>query len=420
MPSRLSTFAKGFLSVAGFVLVLSTAAIAQTSTITYQGRLSDGGTAPTGTYDMQFKLYDTPTVGTGTLQGSPNTVTNGTVNVTSGVFTVQLDFGAGGFPGTDRYLEINVRHPGDPSYTTLSPRQQFSSTPYAIRAATATNNVLKGGDTMTGPLVLSGDPTVALGAATRQYVDSGDALKLNLSGGTMAGALNLGGNSISGLSTLTASGTLTAGGLTLAGNGVITAPRVENSASDPAAASAGNSGRLYYNTGVKALEFSDGTTWQSVATATSGGSTAANFLFSYATTTQTVVTSNTFQDVTFDTSPQIDGWVHLAGTGSFTCPQTGVYLIQYSAEVLAGSANPNTTSLRGLLNGVEIAGSQASVLPANANLIAPMSKSFVAGMTAGDILKIQFTGSNASAQLIANSGNGTTRPSASVTIIKIQ
>ena len=68
-----------------------------------------------------------------------------------------------------------MRHPGDPTYTTLSPRQQLTSTPYAIRAATATNNVLKSGDTMTGALVLSGDPTVALGAATKQYVDSADA-----------------------------------------------------------------------------------------------------------------------------------------------------------------------------------------------------------------------------------------------------
>jgi hypothetical protein len=185
-----------FRSLMLMALLVLTASIisAQTSTFTYQGRLTDGGTPPTGTYDMQFKLYDTATVGTGTLQGSPNTVTNATVNVASGVFTVQLDFGASGFPGTDRYLEINVRHPGDPSYTTLSPRQQLTSTPYAIRAATATNNVLKGGDTMTGQLVLSGDPTVALGAATKQYVDSGDALKLNLSGGTMTGPLVLSGN----------------------------------------------------------------------------------------------------------------------------------------------------------------------------------------------------------------------------------
>lgn len=51
------------------------------------------------------------------------------------------------------------------------------------------------GGTMTGPLVLSGAPTVDLNPATKLYVDnavsSGDATKLNLSGGTMTGDLVL-------------------------------------------------------------------------------------------------------------------------------------------------------------------------------------------------------------------------------------
>ena len=39
-------------------------------------------------------------------------------------------------------------------------------------SGSASANVLKAGDSMTGPLVLSGDPTNALGAATKQYVDN--------------------------------------------------------------------------------------------------------------------------------------------------------------------------------------------------------------------------------------------------------
>ena len=56
--------------------------------------------------------------------------------------------------------------------------------------------VNKAGDTMTGPLVLSGDPTQPMEAATKQYVDqhggggpSGDYLPL--SGGTLTGPLTL-------------------------------------------------------------------------------------------------------------------------------------------------------------------------------------------------------------------------------------
>ena len=59
------------------------------------------------------------------------------VTVTNGTFTVPLDFGVSGFPGANRYLEINVRHPGDPSYATLSPRQPLTSSPYSIRSLSA-------------------------------------------------------------------------------------------------------------------------------------------------------------------------------------------------------------------------------------------------------------------------------------------
>jgi len=57
--------------------------------------------------------------------------------------------------------------------------------PYAITF------VNKACDTMTGPLILSGDPTTALGAATKQYVDAADALKVAKAGDTMTGLLVL-------------------------------------------------------------------------------------------------------------------------------------------------------------------------------------------------------------------------------------
>ena len=50
---------------------------------------------------------------------------------------MQLDFGVTAFPGANRFLEISVR-PNGGSFATLSPRQQISSTPYAIRTLSAT------------------------------------------------------------------------------------------------------------------------------------------------------------------------------------------------------------------------------------------------------------------------------------------
>lgn len=61
----------------------------------------------------------------------------------------------------------------------------------------------KAGDTMTGFLTLSADPTNTLHAATKQYVDSGLGDKVDLSGGTMTGLLILSGDPSAGLGAAT-------------------------------------------------------------------------------------------------------------------------------------------------------------------------------------------------------------------------
>ena len=100
---------------------------------TYQGKLTDGGVPANGTYDLEFRLYNA--LSSGTQVGS--TVTKEDVTVAIGLFTVQLDFG-NVFDGTALYLEIAVR-PGasEEAYTTLTPRQPLTPTPYALYSATA-------------------------------------------------------------------------------------------------------------------------------------------------------------------------------------------------------------------------------------------------------------------------------------------
>src|ERR1051325_10446958 len=95
--------------VAAVLLAVAAVGSAQTTTFTYQGRLLENGVNATGIYDFQFTVYDTVTVGTGTAQGAPVLVS--AVPVTSGLFTVPLDFGAAVFPGADRFLEIAVKKP---------------------------------------------------------------------------------------------------------------------------------------------------------------------------------------------------------------------------------------------------------------------------------------------------------------------
>ena len=111
-------------------LALPAAALAQPlgTAFTYQGRLNDGGSPAQGTYDFQFILYDAVVGG---AQVGP-LLTRDDVAVSSGLFTLSLDFGAV-FGASKRWLEIGVR-PGASTgvYTPLAPRQELSAAPAAL------------------------------------------------------------------------------------------------------------------------------------------------------------------------------------------------------------------------------------------------------------------------------------------------
>src|SRR5437870_1119943 len=127
-----------------FMLLLVMASVGatrgqQTTSFTYQGRLTDAGAPANNNYDLQFTLWDAAVGGTQQPQPAPNALTKTNVAVTGGVFSVLLDFGLSAFPGADRFLEVGVRPGGSGgAFTILSPRQQISSTPYALRTLNAT------------------------------------------------------------------------------------------------------------------------------------------------------------------------------------------------------------------------------------------------------------------------------------------
>jgi hypothetical protein len=108
-------------------------AFAQGTAFTYQGRLDNNNTPANGTYDLSFSAFDADT--NGNLIAGP--VTNTAVAVSNGLFTVTMDFGAGVFDGSQRWLEIAVSTNGADAFDTVSPRQEITPAPYAIRAQTA-------------------------------------------------------------------------------------------------------------------------------------------------------------------------------------------------------------------------------------------------------------------------------------------
>jgi hypothetical protein len=112
----------------------ATAARAQGNAFIYQGQLNSGGAPVDGASDLTFTLYNAA-IGGGTV-GTSNVFND--LPISNGVFTVTLDFGAGAFDGTARWLQLAVR-PGAStgSYTNLDPRQPILATPYAMRATAA-------------------------------------------------------------------------------------------------------------------------------------------------------------------------------------------------------------------------------------------------------------------------------------------
>ena len=111
---------------------------------------------------------------------------------------------------TKQYVDTGVSAAQTTANTANATANAANATANAAAAA-ANSKVSKSGDTMTGTLMLNGNPTAAMQAATKQYVDSvvgsgtaggattvyvdaQDALRVAKSGDTMTGALILNAN----------------------------------------------------------------------------------------------------------------------------------------------------------------------------------------------------------------------------------
>ena len=209
-------------SIGVLLIVFSTflSVSAQTTAFSYQGSLRDNNTPANGSFQMQFKLFDS--LGGAGQIGS--TITDVPVTVTSGVFSVRLDFGSNALSGANRWIEIAVRHNSGESYTTLAPREQLASSPYAVRTLSAamaddsqklggvnaseyvTNST--GGDSFirnqatlqpTSNFNISGTGTASIFNATTQYNLGGSRIlsnsgTQNLFAGINAGASNTTGS----------------------------------------------------------------------------------------------------------------------------------------------------------------------------------------------------------------------------------
>jgi hypothetical protein len=194
----------------------------QTTAFTYQGQLRDGGTNANGTYTMTFKLYDALNGG-GQIGSSITTSTT----LANGLFSVNLDFGAGAFNGTGRWLDITAQS-GTDAPETLTPRVQVLPAPYALFAAVAAtvtngaimNAQLAGNAVNTTNIQNNAITTmqIAAGAVTTAQIANGvvtDAKIDSVSGSKVSGAV------ASATFATSAGSATTAGSATIAGTATL-------------------------------------------------------------------------------------------------------------------------------------------------------------------------------------------------------
>jgi hypothetical protein len=113
---------------------LTEAQAAMGSAFTFQGRLHHEGALANGAFEMRFTLFDAAEAGS----QIGDVLTIQPVTVADGAFAVRLDFGAGAFSGSARYLQVEVRPDGsETAFTLLSPRQELTPGVYALFSAGA-------------------------------------------------------------------------------------------------------------------------------------------------------------------------------------------------------------------------------------------------------------------------------------------
>ena len=213
--------------------------------LSYQGRLTDddgdllGGSGTD--YVFRFSIWDNSTVGSGTRLWPSATPGNATTTVTEGVFNINIGDTTNGtdaltynFEDNDTvYLQVEVSSNGT-TFETLSPRQQITSSGFAINANTvrgfvpaqsASGNqipVLTSGSLILG----ASDPTINATGSNTLTLQSGVTGNIQFFSSsnnlTSAGTLTLAGGLNSNSATTT--DTLSVGGTLRLSGGVATLP----------------------------------------------------------------------------------------------------------------------------------------------------------------------------------------------------
>lgn len=161
----------------GALLAATGAALAIGTEFTWQGELRESSLPANGSYDFEFRLYAAATGGSpiGPVRSLP------AQSISGGLYTALLDFGDQ-FTGEPRWLEISVRRSGQPTFTTLLPRQPLTATPYAQHADFVADNSIVGANIVDGSV---GGTDLSNGSVSTIQIQNGGVATIDLADGSV-------------------------------------------------------------------------------------------------------------------------------------------------------------------------------------------------------------------------------------------
>jgi len=171
-------------------------------------------------------------------------------------------------------------------------------------------------------------------------------------------------------------------------------------------------GMVRYNTDLDAMEFYQN---QWVQVARVGVDIAA----AYDIGVQVVSGASTLTDVLFGVNTKLNGWTHAAGSADFVCARSGSYLVSWALSIEKTAGGDDQAEGVLLFNGNQQPGTQLSTDLLGGNDPLTLSKTSIIECVAGQILKLQMAGSDATTQLRGQSVAATVAPSASLDITPI-
>ncbi|MHA1950102.1 MAG: hypothetical protein ACW99G_01170 [Candidatus Thorarchaeota archaeon] len=146
-----------------------------------------------------------------------------------------------------------------------------------------------------------------------------------------------------------------------------------------------------------------------------------SYIFAYDTTTQSIVTEDTYQNVTFSNNTIINGWGHTPGSADFVASEDGTHYIVVTGNVEKSGGSSPVASIRMTVNNIEIPGSEFGMDLTSNNTSFVVTRNLMAALNENDILRVQFASNTTTADLKAgpNPAGATVNPSITLTMQRV-